>query len=230
MIAVRDNEDMAAASTVAASRIKVLSFAISGGIAALGGCLLVTLREQVTPTQAFAPEESLRVVATAVIGGLGSIAGPVIGALWVRGLPVLFSDTPQVRLFTSSIGLLILLMYFPGGLMQIMYKLRDGVLDWADRRLADRGVQEPVPAIAKRVPTRVAARERGGCPGLVARGARRQRQLRRHSRGRQRVARRASGRAGRAHRHERRRQVDAHERDRRIRAVDAATSTSSGAM
>ncbi len=91
----------------------------SGGIAALAGTLLITVREQVTPTQAFAPEESLRVVATAVIGGLGSIVGPVLGALWVRGLPVVFHDTAQVRLFTSSIGLLILLMYFPGGLLQI---------------------------------------------------------------------------------------------------------------
>jgi ABC-type branched-subunit amino acid transport system ATPase component/ABC-type branched-subunit amino acid transport system permease subunit len=156
MIAVRDNEDMASASTVAASRIKVMSFGISGGIAALGGCLLITLREQVTPTQAFGPEESLRVVATAVIGGLGSIAGPIIGALWVRGLPVLFSDTPQVRLFTSSIGLLILLMYFPGGLIQIMYKIRDAILTWADQRLEARGVDKPVPAIEKRVPTRTA--------------------------------------------------------------------------
>ena len=94
MIAVRDNEDMAAASTVAPNRIKVISFTVSGGIAALAGCLLITAREQVTPTQAFTPEESLRVVATAVIGGLGSIAGPVIGALWVRGLPVLLNDTP----------------------------------------------------------------------------------------------------------------------------------------
>jgi len=156
MIAIRENEDMAAASTVAPNRVKVLSFAISGGIAALGGCLLMTVREQVTPTQAFGPEESLRVVATAVIGGLGSIAGPVIGALWVRGLPVIFNDTPQVRLFTSSIGLLILLMYFPGGLMQIMYRLRDAVLDWADRRLDTRGVEAPVPAIAKRVPAHAA--------------------------------------------------------------------------
>lgn len=154
MIAVRDNEDMAAASTVAASRIKVMSFGISGGIAALGGCLLITLREQVTPTQAFGPEESLRVVATAVIGGLGSVAGPIIGALWVRGLPVLFSDTAEVRLFTSSIGLLILLMYFPGGLIQIMYKIRDAILAWADQRLEARGVEKPVPAIEKRVPTR----------------------------------------------------------------------------
>jgi ABC-type branched-subunit amino acid transport system permease subunit/ABC-type branched-subunit amino acid transport system ATPase component len=154
MIAVRDNEDMAAASTVSPSRIKLISFTVSGGIAALAGCLLITAREQVTPTQAFTPEESLRVVATAVIGGLGSIAGPVIGALWVRGLPVLFSDTAQVRLFTSSIGLLILLMYFPGGLMQIAYRLRDAVLTWAEPRLADRGATAPVPAVAKRVPTR----------------------------------------------------------------------------
>jgi len=172
MIAIRENEDMAAASTVAPSRLKVLSFAISGGIAALGGCLLMTVREQVTPTQAFGPEESLRVVATAVIGGLGSIAGPIIGALWVRGLPVLFNDTPQVRLFTSSIGLLILLMYFPGGLMQIMYRLRDAVLDWADRRLASQGVAVPVPAIAKSVPTRAtpASVPDASVPWLSARG------------------------------------------------------------
>ena len=50
-------------------------------------------------------------------------------------------------------GLLILLMYFPGGLMQIVYRLRDAVLDWADRRLAAQGVAAPVPAIAKAVPT-----------------------------------------------------------------------------
>jgi ABC-type branched-subunit amino acid transport system permease subunit/ABC-type branched-subunit amino acid transport system ATPase component len=171
MIAVRDNEDMAAASTVSPSRIKVMSFAVSGGIAALGGCLLITLREQVTPTQAFTPEDSLLVVATAVIGGLGSIAGPILGALWVRGLPVVFSNTAQVRLFTSSIGLLILLMYFPGGLMQIAYKLRDAVLTWADARLADRKVPEPVPAIAKAVP-RGAARHvtvADGAPWLSVR-------------------------------------------------------------
>jgi ABC-type branched-subunit amino acid transport system ATPase component len=154
MIAVRDNEDMAAASTVAPARMKVMSFGLSGGIAALAGTLLVTVRGQVTPTQAFTPEESLRVVATAVIGGLGSIVGPVLGARWVRGLPVIFQDTPQVRLITSSIGLLILLMYFPGGLLQLVYKVRDMILAWADRRLEDRGVEAVVPAIERRVPTR----------------------------------------------------------------------------
>ncbi len=154
MIAVRDNEDMAAASTIPTSRVRVMSFALSGGVAALAGTLLITLRAQITPTQAFTPDDSLLVIATAVIGGLGSIVGPIMGALFVRGLPVIFNDTVQVRLFTSSIGLLILLMYFPGGLLQIGYQIRDAVLHWADRRLSGGAAAPLVPAIAKRVPTR----------------------------------------------------------------------------
>ena len=56
-----------------------------------------------------------------VIGGLGSVAGPVLGALWVIGLPAFFPDNDLVPLLTSSIGLLVLLLYFPGGLVQIGY-------------------------------------------------------------------------------------------------------------
>jgi ABC-type branched-subunit amino acid transport system ATPase component/ABC-type branched-subunit amino acid transport system permease subunit len=154
MIAVRDNEDMAAASTVAPARIKIMSFGLSGGIAALAGTLMITTRQQVTTGQAFSPEDSLNVVATAVIGGLGSVVGPVLGALFVRGLPTVFSDTAEVQLFTSSIGLLVLLMYFPGGLLHLVYKLRDAVLGWADRRMGERAAAAPLPAIAKQVPSR----------------------------------------------------------------------------
>jgi ABC-type branched-subunit amino acid transport system ATPase component/ABC-type branched-subunit amino acid transport system permease subunit len=151
MIAVRDNEAMAAASTVSPERLKLVAFSLAGALAAFAGCLFVTLRSQVSPTQAFSPEESIRMVATVIIGGLGSVAGPILGALWVRGLPVAFGDLPQIRLLTSSIGLLILLMYFPGGFMQIVYAIRDAVLSWADDRRADEPVST-APAIAKRVP------------------------------------------------------------------------------
>ena len=82
MIAVRDNEDMAAASTVSPSRVKVI---VVRGVGrhrrARGPPAHHAARSRSRPTQAFTPEESLRVVATAVIGGLGSIVGPVIGAL-----------------------------------------------------------------------------------------------------------------------------------------------------
>ena len=54
-----------------------------------------------------------------VIGGLSSIAGAMLGALWVVGLPTLFNDSVQIGLLTSGAGLLVLLLYFPGGLVQV---------------------------------------------------------------------------------------------------------------
>jgi ABC-type branched-subunit amino acid transport system ATPase component len=63
--------------------------------------------------------------------------GPVVGALWVVGLPAFWPDNELVPLFTSSIGLLILLLYFPGGLIQITYSARDALLRWAESRLPD---------------------------------------------------------------------------------------------
>jgi ABC-type branched-subunit amino acid transport system ATPase component len=94
--------------------------------------------------------DSLKVVAIAVIGGLGSVSGPILGALWVVGLPSFFPDNDLVPLLTSSIGLLVLLLYFPGGLLQVAYAARDGLLTRLDRRL---GPAPPRPA--RQLPTRV---------------------------------------------------------------------------
>ena len=139
-IAVRDNEEMAAASTVPPTRMKLAAFGVAGGIAAYSGGLFVTLVPSLQPDTLFRASESIVVVATAIIGGLGSVAGPIIGALWIKGIPQMIPDELDdlVRLLTSSIGLLVLLMYFPGGLLQIIYSIRDKLLERADRRMAER--------------------------------------------------------------------------------------------
>ena len=148
-IAVRDNEEMAAASTVSPTRMKLAAFGVAGGIAAYSGGLLVTLVPSLQPDSLFRASESIVVVATAIIGGLGSVAGPILGALWVRGIPQVIPEELDdlVRLLTSSIGLLVLLMYFPGGLLQIVYSIRDKLLERADRKMAERetaaGVELP---------------------------------------------------------------------------------------
>ncbi len=153
-IAVRDNEEMAAASTVSPTRMKLVAFGVAGGIAAFSGGLLVTLVPSLQPVSLFRAGESIVVVATAIIGGLGSVAGPILGALWVRGIPQTIPEELDdlVRLLTSSIGLLVLLMYFPGGLLQIVYSIRDKLLERADRKLAAReaaaGAPPPVDAAA----------------------------------------------------------------------------------
>ena len=164
IIAVRDNEDSASAYTVAPTRTKLMAFAMAGGIAGLGGAALGGLVRNIPFTERFfLTEDSLRLVAMVVIGGLGSVVGPVIGALWVQGLPAFFPNNEVVPLLTSSIGLLVLLLYFPGGIVQIYYSGRDSWMRWLEERFPEdphktiseppssirsAGAREPLPAVA----------------------------------------------------------------------------------
>ena len=156
-VAVRENERAAAAMTVSPARAKLTAFGVSGALAGLAGALYGGLYGRLDPA-AFPPETSVQIAALAVIGGVGSVTGAVLGALWVVGLPAIFGDTPEVKLLTSGAGLLILLMYFPGGLVQILYSARDTLFRWLDRR-APAAVPRDRPA-ALDISTRVAAVDR----------------------------------------------------------------------
>jgi ABC-type lipoprotein export system ATPase subunit len=144
-IAVRDNEDSAASYTVSTAATKLKAFALAGGIAGLGGALLAGALESVPFTERyFLVGDSLLLVAIVVIGGIASPMGAVLGALWVIGLPAFFPDNDLVPLFTSSLGLLILLLYFPGGFVQIAYSVRDALLTWAAKRVEPRPTERQV--------------------------------------------------------------------------------------
>jgi ABC-type branched-subunit amino acid transport system ATPase component/ABC-type branched-subunit amino acid transport system permease subunit len=129
VIAVRDNPTTAAGMTISTTRMKLLAFAVSGGMAALAGCLLVTLLPSNTPAVTFAPEESVKVVAIVVIGGLGALVGPVLGALWVVGVPAIWPDEPVVPFLVSGIGILAILLFAPGGFAGILRTLEAWLLD-----------------------------------------------------------------------------------------------------
>jgi ABC-type branched-subunit amino acid transport system ATPase component/ABC-type branched-subunit amino acid transport system permease subunit len=158
LIAVRDNENGAAAFTVSPVRAKLMAFGIAGALAGIAGALLAGLLVQVGP-DTFTPTESLRAVAIAVIGGLSTIPGAVLGSVWVIGLPAAFTDSDQIRLLTSGAGLLILLLYFPGGLAQVGYSVRD----WAFARAAAR---RPAATAQRAAAARIPARPRTAAPPL----------------------------------------------------------------
>lgn len=149
-IAVRDNPSSASAYTLSPTRTKLTGFALSGAVAGLGGALLGVLTQNINTSQLFIVQDSLDVVAIAVIGGLGSISGPILGALWVKGMPAFFPGNDLVPLFASSIGLLILLLYFPGGLVQIGYWIRDGFFSWVAKRAGTAAVKRPVALPSRR--------------------------------------------------------------------------------
>ncbi len=159
IIAVRDNERAAASFGISPSATKLLAFAVPGALAAFAGALLAGLTVQFGP-DAFAPADSLSIVGMAVIGGLGSITGAVLGAVYVVGLPALLGPTPAVNLATSGIGLLVLLLYKPGGFAQLVFRARDLLIermapDTDETRLAEGTAPEPraapvAPQVARR--------------------------------------------------------------------------------
>jgi ABC-type branched-subunit amino acid transport system ATPase component/ABC-type branched-subunit amino acid transport system permease subunit len=152
IIGVRDNPDTAAAYTLSPTRAKLIAFGLAGALAGFAGGALGGLFVTVSFTEVFVVEDSIEIVSIAVIGGVGSVAGPILGSLWVVGLPAFWPDNNVIPLLTSSVGLLLLLMYFPGGLVQIGYAARDSLLAWAGSRLPE---QEPLQKPA-RLPAAVA--------------------------------------------------------------------------
>jgi ABC-type branched-subunit amino acid transport system ATPase component/ABC-type branched-subunit amino acid transport system permease subunit len=142
IVGVRENEAGAAAFTVSPTRTKLTAFALGGFLAGLGGAVLAgTVQTFGYHDAFFRVQDSLSIVAMAVIGGLGSLAGAVTGALWVVGLPLFWPKNQTVSLLTSSLGLLIVLLYIPGGFTQLGYSLRGTILRWVEKRLPERATK-----------------------------------------------------------------------------------------
>lgn len=126
LLAVRDNEAQAAAFAVPVVRTKLIAFGLSGFLAAFGGAIYGHGIETFQ-VGTFAVADSLRVVSMTIIGGLASIPGTILGAVFVVGIDRLV-HVPYLRLLSTSIGLLVLLLYLPGGFGQVLYAIRDRLL------------------------------------------------------------------------------------------------------
>ena len=126
IIATRDNQRAADAAAVPTTSVKLAAFIMAGVISGVAGGIHVLLLTGVE-AGTYQPYDSLNLFATAVIGGLGSIAGAVIGVLLFRFLETL-TFLGDIRAGLTGSVLLIVLLVLPGGLGQLLYNLRDRVL------------------------------------------------------------------------------------------------------
>jgi ABC-type branched-subunit amino acid transport system permease subunit len=144
LVAVRDNELTAAAMGIPVVRTKLLAFALSGFMAGYAGVCLALATQRFTTTS-FAPTYSILVVSMVVIGGLGSVSGAVLGALYLVGLPAIFGTTSTIQFLTSGFGLLAFVLYLPGGLAEVLRRLGDLATDGV-RWLLERPGASPPPS------------------------------------------------------------------------------------
>ncbi|MGH9196720.1 MAG: branched-chain amino acid ABC transporter permease, partial [Acidimicrobiia bacterium] len=132
LIAMRDNERTAQAFSINRVRTRLATFAISGFLAAFAGVLLAH-QQQVVRSTAFTPEQSVQIFLIAIIGGLGSLSGALLGALYI-GIVNIFVPNTFGQLLASGVGVMLILLLYPSGLGGLVYSLRDAWL----RRIAMR--------------------------------------------------------------------------------------------
>jgi branched-chain amino acid transport system permease protein len=136
-IAVRDNVRAAQSYGLNAAGSRLAAFAVSGFIAAVAGALLAYQQGSVD-RDAFSILASIDVFVFTVIGGLTSLPGALLGALYYEGLKYFGPTTFHLRnldVLATGVGVLVLLLMLPGGLAEGAYRLRDAFLrDLARRR------------------------------------------------------------------------------------------------
>lgn len=132
LIAARDNEQAAQVFGINLVRARMGAFAVSGFLAAFAGVLLAYHQYGVQAV-AFNVPLSRTVFLYSVIGGLGTLLGPLIGFAYY-GVPLLFQLPGLVPLLLAGPGGLLLLLLARGGLAQILFDLRDSWLRKVARR------------------------------------------------------------------------------------------------
>ena len=137
LIASRDNRRAAEAASVPTTGVILSGFVFSGMLAGIAGGLHVIILHGVR-VGSYQPIASLQVFAMAVVGGLGSVGGVLLGVFALRAIENIGSL--GTRLIITGTSLLAVLLVLPGGLGQAAYALRDRLLRLVAER---RGVLVP---------------------------------------------------------------------------------------
>ena len=118
--AVRDNEESAAALGVDVFRVKLVAIAISGALMAAAGAFYLQYFRYVDPHIAYGAAISVEALLAAIVGGMGTVFGPLLGALVLQGLGEatrsVMENAPGISLVIYGVLLVLVVMFLPRGI------------------------------------------------------------------------------------------------------------------
>lgn len=134
--AVRD--DQAAAETAGTDplRVKIIAVAVSGFASGLAGGLLAMQLATIQPGSAFSLNFLLDMVVMATIGGLGTLLGPVLGAVLIVAIQQAFQNYATVYVLVEATLLIVIVQLVPGGLMVLPDLVRKQLVQRRTRRIS----------------------------------------------------------------------------------------------
>ena len=121
LLAIRENEAFAVAIGIAVWKYKLFAFVLSGFYAGLGGALFAHYQGFINP-ESFGVAQSLDGILAVILGGSGTILGPVIGAFAVIFLPEALRFADSFRLIVYGLLLVVATIFMPKGIVSLLEK------------------------------------------------------------------------------------------------------------
>jgi len=115
-VAIREDEDVAQALGINLVQTKTLAYMLGAAFAGLGGAVFAALFGSII-SSSININVSILVITIIIIGGMGSIPGVVLGAVFIIGLPELFREFAEYRFLLYGIALILVMHWRPEGLM-----------------------------------------------------------------------------------------------------------------
>jgi branched-chain amino acid transport system permease protein len=115
-LAIREDEDVAEALGVNLVQTKLLAYMLGAAFAGLGGAVFAGLLGSIFASS-FPLFVSINVAALIIVGGMGSIPGVVVGAIFLIGVPELFREFSEYRYLFYGLALIAMMLFRPEGLL-----------------------------------------------------------------------------------------------------------------
>jgi branched-chain amino acid transport system permease protein len=127
LAAIRENEDSAKALGINVFREKVKVMLISGAISGMGGCFFAQYFLYIDPLVVFGVDKSVEMLLVSMIGGAGTVYGPLVGALLLASISDITRVLTQVQglsLVLYGSLLVVIIAYLPNGLIDLFKRRR----------------------------------------------------------------------------------------------------------
>jgi branched-chain amino acid transport system permease protein len=124
LTAIREDEVSAASLGINSAAWKVFAFGVGAAVGGAAGCFYASFVGTLVP-DAFFVTEAFNILAMVIVGGMGTLIGPVFGAILLTLLPEVLRGIGDLRLVVYGAALNFVVLFMPGGLVQAARVVRE---------------------------------------------------------------------------------------------------------
>jgi branched-chain amino acid transport system permease protein len=145
LFAIREDESAARSLGIPVNRYKMMGITVSAFFTAWGGAFWSMYFTTIRPSNVFRLQRNVEIMLPAIVGGFGTIVGPILGAFAViptsEIIKTQFTDLPGLHAVVYGVFLIVVVLFQPQGISQIVGNAKGWIVSQIDERL-DRDASE----------------------------------------------------------------------------------------